>query len=498
MTEILLGAPADDDAAVRDNIRLALRARSRDAAHLRKLEDYDKGKHAQPYIPDSATDEYRLLVERAVTNIIHLIVDSTAQALFVDDFRTEDELPGRQDMGGETPESERSPFWKHWTDSRMGQRQQPLWRAALVFGASYTLTERDKRTGLVMTKGLSTYRTVPLFEDPTDIQPDAALYVLRDPKDDEWGEARYWDWMHEYRVKFKNKGVQDEDLQVTRVGKHGAKRCPVTRFAPYVDLDGNCTGLVEPLVPLQDRLNQTMFDLLVAQTYTSHEVRTATGIAPPIVMERDPATGDLRPKLGPDGQPIMDKQRMGASRFLFAENSDVKFGHLPGADLTGLLEAGRAALQHISAVGQVPPHFLLGQIANVSAEALDAAATALSRKNNEIANMFAHSVERTMRIFGELEGIDMPEGQLGETIWRDLSVSSLAQTADALGKFREMLDIPAEALWGRVPGVTRREREEWQRLAQDRAGIDWLGSNLVDEYLEAEPAGPADEPTGVM
>lgn len=497
MSEILLSDGEDSLATVQANVRMALAARRRDQGHLQDLENYDKGKHADPYIPDSADQEYRLLVQRSVTNIVHLVVDSTAQALFVDDFRTDDDPSDDDLLGGDTPEGERSPYWKHWMDSRMMQRQQPLWRSALVFGAAYTLTERDKRTGLVMTKGLSTFRTVPLFEDPTDIQPDAALYVVKDAKGDDWGKARYWDWTNEYEVKYKRRGVEKTDVQVKLIGEHGAERCPVTRFAPYVDLDGNCTGLVEPLVPLQDRLNQTVFDLLVAQTYTSHTIRTATGIAPPLVMETG-EDGKPRPKLGPDGQPILDKQRAGATRFLFAENADVKFGQLPGAELGGLLEAGRAALQHISAVGQVPPHFLLGQIANVTAEALDAAATALSRKNSEIANMFASSVERTMRIFGEIEGLEQPEGLLGETIWRDLSVSSLAQTADALGKFREMLDIPAEALWDRVPGVTRRERENWRRLAAQGRDIDWLGESLVDDYVPGPATAPDSVETGAF
>src|SRR5690606_35682904 len=73
-------------------------------------------------------------------------------------------------------------------------------------------------------------------------------------------------------------------------------------------------GVVEPMIPLQNRINQTIFDLLVAQTYTSHEVSYATGMAPPLLMEwvdehgnvtTDPELAvESRPKIGPDGNPM--------------------------------------------------------------------------------------------------------------------------------------------------------------------------------------------------
>lgn len=55
----------------------------------------------------------------------------------------------------------------------------------------------------------------------------------------------------------------------------------------------------------------------------------------------------------------------------------------------------------------------------------------------------------------------------GEVLWRDMGASSLAQSADALGKFAEALEIPRRALWNRVPGATSGELAEWEKIRQE-------------------------------
>src|SRR5690606_23072271 len=139
-------------------------------------------------------------------------------------------------------------------------------------------------------------------------------------------------------------------------------------------------------------------DLLVAQTYTSHEVRYATGMAPPVQMELLDEDGNVttnpelavesRPTLDAAGNPIPAPINHNARRFLFAEDSDVQFGSLPGGPLSPLIDSIDMSIRHLAAVSQTPPHHLLGQIANLSAEALQAAETALSRKISEFRAAF--------------------------------------------------------------------------------------------------------------
>ncbi|AKY03389.1 portal protein [Streptomyces phage Aaronocolus] len=429
----------------------------RDSARLERIDDYLHGNHDDPYMPPQADDEYRLLAKRAVSNWTPLLVNTPAQALYVDGFRPSkagDTLP----QAAASTSSE----WEHWQRSRLDARQAAVYKGALTYGHSFTVTEKDKK-GHVVTKGLSPRRTSALFEDPAnDDTPYAALTVTVWPKGEAVGKARMWDGSFEYAVTFKSLG-DEEGVKVVKGKRHGASECPVTRFAASVDLDGRTIGVIEPMIPLQNRINQSVFDLLVAQTYTSHEVRYATGMAPPI--QRDPETGD--PILDENGQPKPIPMNHNARRFLFAEDPDVKFGSLPGGPIGSLIDSIDMSIRHLAAVSQTPPHHLLGQIANLSAEALLAAETALSRKIAEFRAIFGESWERVFRLAAELSGSTASADDFaGEVIWRDMESRSLAQAADALGKLKEQLGIPAKGLWKRVPGVTQTEFEDWEDLAE--------------------------------
>ncbi|MFJ8583547.1 phage portal protein [Streptomyces sp. NPDC093595] len=442
---------------------------NRDGDRLKRIDDYLHGRHDDPYMPPQADDEYRLLARRSVSNWLPLLVGTPAQALYVDGFRS-----GKPAGGLPAPVETSSPEWEHWQRSRLDARQAAIYRGALTYGHSFTVTERG-RAGQVRTKGLSALRTAALYEDPaSDDTPYAALTVTAWPAGDTRGRARMWDAQHEYAVTFR--GLDDaKGIAVARLRRHGASECPVTRFASLVDLEGRTLGVIEPMIALQNRINQTIFDLLVAQTYASVKVRTATGMAPPI--RRDPETGE--PVLDENGNPIPLPINHNARRFLFAEDPDVKFGSLDETPLGGFIDSVDMSIRHLAAVSQTPPHHLLGQIANLSAEALLAAETALSRKIAEFRTAFGESWERVFRLAAELSGGSGSDDYKGEVIWRDMESRSLAQAADALGKLKEQLGIPAKGLWRRVPGVTQTEYEDWEELAEDEDSVRQLSTAIT-------------------
>ena len=460
---------------------------AKDADRLDQIDSYERGDHAKPYMPQNADAEYRLLAKRAISNWCPLLVTTPAQSLYVDGFR-----PG----GSRKNSSLNSPEWKHWQRSRLDARQLAVHRGAIKFGHSFVLTE--KRKGKVASKGLSAMKTAALFEDPAnDDDPYAVLTVTKMPtgSDDKklTGRGRLWDGRREYQVAFD--AVSDMPKVVLSKGVlHGAKECPVTRFAASVDLEGRTLGVIEPMMALQDRINQTVFDLLVAQTYGSFKVRTVTGMAPPLMMEPvyadpdDPNSEivDYKPKLDSSGNPVPAPVRNSASRFLFAEDHEAKFGSLDETPLGGFIESIDMSIRHLSAISQTPPHYLLGQIANLSAEALDAAEIALQRKVQEFRASFGESWERVFRIAAELENEPgSADDYSGEVIWRDMENKSLAQSADALGKLGDQLGIPKRGLWPRVPGVTETELEKWDEMAEK----DDASGTLADAVRRANAAG---------
>lgn len=440
-----------------------------DRDRLVRIDNYLHGRHDDPYMPILADSEYRLLAARAISNWMPLLVGTPAQAMYVDGFR-------RGRAGGPKADQDvlDSPEWNHWQRSRMDARQAAVIRGALAYGHSFTVTLKDLR-GKVSTKGLSAMKTAALFEDPAnDDTPYAALTILSWANGETRGTATMWDDGFEYDVSFAALGDPD-GVRVLDARLHAASECPVTRFAASVDLEGRTTGVIEPMIPLQNRINQTVFDLLIAQTYGSFKVRYATGMAPP--LERTPEGEVVLDELG---QPKALAINANAKRFLFADDPDVKFGSLDETPLGGYIESIDMSIRHLAAVSQTPPHYLLGQIANLSAEALTAAETALSRKVEEFRHAFGESWERVFRLAAELSGIaSSAEDFHGEVLWRDMESRSLAQSADALGKLALSLQIPPRGLWSRVPDVTQTEIAEWQRLHEEDDSAGLLASSLV-------------------
>ena len=454
------------------------------------LDKYSRGEHRVPYTPDNADREFRDLAKKAVTNLVEMPVNAVAQGTAVDGFR-----PGDDQDNGKLSYKD-LPQWKFFQRNSLDAKQDAIHRGALRFGHSFVLVEKDKkREGFAKARGLSALTTTALFDDPAnDIEPVAALTVTRWPSDDEdgVGQATVWDDSRSYTVLF------DAGLKITSTKKHdlhGFNECPVTRFAPQVDLDGRTTGIIEPLIPLQDRINQTNFNLLIAQSYSAFKVRTVTGMAPPMMTE--PVTDETgkvigsKPVIDPaTGQPKPRPLNLLSKSVLIAEDKDTKFGTLDETDLSGHISASKLAIQQFTAVSQTPPHYALGEIANLSADALDAAQQTLDRLTDNVKSSFGESWERVVRLAMHLEGAAGADDMEAEVIWADKDARAWAAFADGAGKLVSELGIPKRGLWPRVPGVTQNELATWQDLRdeEDRE-LQMTDSLLRATNNEPAPAG---------
>ena len=65
--------------------------------------------------------------------------------------------------------------------------------------------------------------------------------------------------------------------------------------------------------------------------------------------------------------------------------------------------------------------------------------------------------------------------------WRDTEARAFAATVDGLGKLAEMLQVPVEELWEKVPGTTKADIDRWKAA---RAKGDALAG--LDELLRTQ------------
>lgn len=419
-------------------------AKDRDA-HLQN-QAYLNGVHTLPKIPTFATAEIIELRRRAVLNLIGLLVSIPAQVSFVDGFRREGEPFPKE--------------WSAWLRNNMAAKQTAIYRATLTYGAAYVAME-ELGKGKPKFALLSTKDTVAYYTDPVnDEYPVYALTIRSHPTKNTPGRTIYYD--AERIVHFET--TQGGERRVLTNVEHKLGHCPVVRYVCSLDDEGTVRGVIEPAVPVQDRVNQTAFDLLVTQTFSSFKVRYAAGLVGEAVVD---AEGNF--VLDADGRQVYKPIPVSQTRMLTTDDPQAKFGTLDETPLDGFIAALEASIKQFAVIGQLPPHALLGNMSNLSAETLVAAMAQTMRFAHVLKTTWGASHQSLMR----LTAIDMELGEeaatdfTSEVRWRDMSDNTLGAVVDGLGKAATMLGIPGRALWARMPNATTQEINEWVKMADD-------------------------------
>jgi hypothetical protein len=444
---------------------------------LDRVDRWARWDHDSPHKPRHATREYQELADRAPEPWGALIVTAVAQTLRVDGYRRPD-----------SPDD--STGWDQWQRNGFDARQVPLHRAALTYGLAYAtvmpgVDPITKETGARI-RGVSPREMLALYDDVADDDwPVAALHLRK--RGNVW-KLYLYDEVARHELDASNLAPGGARPVYREAVQHPAGVCPVVRFANRMDLEGRSAGEVEPFIPLLGRIDQTNFDRLVVQRFASWVVRTIAGMS---VVESVNALGVETAEAA--------KMRLRAEDILIAEDPEARFGSLPASDLGGFIKAKESDLTGLAAVSQTPAFELLGQMANMSAEALAAAKASQTAKSDETKLGFGESHEQTIRlachIIGDADGAADFRSQVR---WADTSIRSLAQAVDALGKMAQMLGFPAELLWSKVPGITQLDIDEAKLRLADAGGLDGL-MRQIEAGLEPAPApAPAPEPTPAL
>lgn len=381
-------------------------------------------------------------------NMLKFVVSGTVQVMYVDGFRA--------------PKSaEEEPAWETWQRNRMDARQMGIHRSAISYGAGYAIVLPGDPVPVI--RGASPRRLTAVYEDDEDwpalaielrnsADPGKTLYRLYDDESTFWLE------------------VSDENGKVEIVDKqeHNVGHVPVVRFLSEVDDDNEIHGDVEPLIQLQDQINVTTFGLLVSQHYQAFRQRYILGWVAP--TEQAALTAS-------------------AKKLWTFEDSDVKVGEFAETNLDGYINSREASLRHLATISQTPAHELLGQLVNLSAEALTAAEATHRRKVLERQTSFGESWEQVLELSGQISGATTDP--MAAVRWRDTEARSLSQVADALGKLVLTLGVPPQELWERIPGVTQDEIDRWKAKASEEDAIGQLAAVL--DRQSAEGAANAEQ-----
>lgn len=466
-------------------------ARRAESIRFFEIHEYVKNRVIDIYVPPKATQEYRKLVDQSRFNILPLLIRSLANNFFIDGYRAR-------------RASENAPVWGQvWQPNRLDARQAGWWRSALEYGVSYAT---------VLPGELNGEKSAAI----TPWSPRRLTALYADPINDEW--AQYFMTVGTSRPQFGPEGVQivtpvsvydadyryDIDIpsamlatqiftpgrsgdvvngQITvdasaaRVSEHGVGVPPLVRFMDtWGELDDGPEGVIYEMLPAQRQLNQTTFGLGMAELYSAFKQKWVTGLE---IQEDE------------NGNPV-EPFNVAVDKLLQAESEVTKFGEFGQTDLNGYLSSRDKTLLYVASVRQIPPHTLVvgNAVSNVSAEALAALEAGHQQDIAEHKTSFGESAEQMLRLAGRAIGDDATWRDTSAQVrWRDTTPRSLAQVADALGKLATLLEVPAQALWERIPDVTDQDLESWKAMARES---DTFGR--LDDLLRGERAQPGREP----
>lgn len=434
-----------------EQTRLMLEVRAQELPKLNAVRRYWKGVQRRPaVIPIAAPNEVKVMDRASRINILELVIDSMVQSTYVDGFRG--------------AEKTLDAAWGTWQANKMDARQTAIHRAAYAYGSAYEVVLPGEPVPVM--RGVSPRAMTTLYGEDRDWP----MWALERRQKDLW--ILYDDELAYYVAGEAHTGGELEFIESRAHNAPGVT--PVVRFLDKHDLDDEIEvdddmppvrdgrqvvtrGQIAGLMPLQDQLDLVTFNLQVTQHYGAFRQRYIIGW----VAESEAKA-----------------IKAGAATFLTLDEdpNDVEVGEFAQNDLTGYIKSRESTLRHIAMIAQLPPHEILGEMVNLSAEALAAAEASKERKAEERQTVWGESHEQAFRLAGHYQGVEVPQD--AQVVWRDTSARAFAATVDALGKLSQMLGVPPQELWERIPGATQQDVERWRKAAQDGDAFSQLTAML--------------------
>jgi hypothetical protein len=407
------------------------------------------GPHPAPQGYKQAQQMLNRLLNMTGANFIALVVDAAVERLHIEGFK----VAGQND----------SDLWDIWQSNSMDLGSEMVFLESLACGEASILVdpelnpdgfptitpEHPLQTIVECMPGRPRQRAAGLkmfIDDMGPMKMVAATVYLPDQVVNYVAEAPRTGGLSANQVpRFER--------QDSSSGTHDLGEVPLIAFPNRPRMLTPGTPEFDRAVPIQQRINKTILDRLVMQDFSAFRQKWMTGVEIPT----DPETN----------QPV-DSFKSAVDRIWSVPDPAARMGNFEADDISQLLAGVADDAKHMAAVVPTPPHYLLGDLVNLSAEALKAAEAALVSRVRAHMRHLSEPAEAVGRLALRAAGKDSPTAAAMETLWRNPEFRTEGELVDALVKMRT-LGVPLQALWERW-GATPQEREAWpQMLLQEQA-----------------------------
>ena len=424
---------------------------------LARLRRYYEGHFDLPWVRDEKVGAaYLALLDKSRSNFMRLVVDTAAERSTPIGFR----IPGDDEVAD-------SESWDIWLRNGLDVSVPSAFTMSLVERRSFLSVWWDNGRARIA------------IEDPQQCWVE---YVPGDPRRRAAG-IKTWvdDWTGTTKANLYLPGRLHFFEWVDRQGQPAGwyERQPAERnrlgVVPLIPMMNKPTiredgySAIEDLIPIQDRINQTLFNRQVAEHLAAFRQKWATGLEIP----EDPETGEQ----------VMDFKASIDSRWIApgADGAGAKFGQFDATDLANYHKTIEQDLEHVSVISRTPRHVFLHQGQAPSGDAMKADEAGLVAKVKGMWPSFGGAIREAVSLARQIDGLSTPMGS--EIVWADPEWQTFAQLVDGHVKLvaerLESLDYAREKL-GMTPAAIARVKRE---IMQD----DMLNELLAPQQ-EAEGA----------
>lgn len=264
------------------------------------------------------------------------------------------------------------------------------------------------------------------------------------------------------------------------------KEVPMVELRNHTLLDDDPLSDISGAMAMQDAINLVWAYLLNALDFASLPQRVVMGTDVPQVPILD-STGQVV------GKRPLELDTLINERILWIPGENAEIGQWSAADLSAYSSVIERAIEHIAAQTRTPPHYLIGKVANLSAEALTAAETGLVAKTNERIIYFQSPIREIFALTASAMGDDAKADacRSGTVLWKDVQFRALGQKVDALLKMKQ-IGAPTEWLLEQY-GLEPPEVDRVMEMIQEQAAMDPMNM-MLNGKPDLPPSSPAEPP----
>lgn len=442
----------------------------------RLLDSYYHGNPPLPVEPRRLTRKFREMHEMSRSNWCGLVVDVVSERLKIGSIRS-----------SSNPVQDKT-AWQWWQANNMDGTSPQVHAAALRYGLCYVSVwpGRDAKTPRIVGEPPTSCH---VRYDNDTLMPLVAMRIWQDTNCgcvhadltlDRWQfhltsrDAVFYDLLDLGGLEYTRAVAVDvSDITwefrvedgVVPVERNPMGVVPYVRVLTNPDLNGGFASELTGLLPIQDRINKTLFDRLLAQSFASFPRAWVTGVDVPA----DPETGKPREPFD-----------AAVDRLWTFTDAATKVGQLDPAELQGYLDALTSDVQALATQSRTPPHYLLSGMGMFpSGESVRATEYGLTRKVQSRQQSYGDAWSDVLRLCGTATNNKRLANDLGLNVtWDDVEARSEGEIVDALLKMGT-LGVPWPALWQRW-GASPEEIADWtKKLEQSQALANTLAQGTA-------------------